>query len=124
MSAIALNLQDVTSGYKASIVLRKLSMTVSGGEAVALLGKNGMGKSTLLKTIMGYLPKKSGTIQVNGLDITHAPSHQIARAGIAYAPQEHALFQDLSIRDNLRLNKRRSPQLSRAPSRRPYKNVI
>jgi len=103
MSAIALNLQDVTSGYKASIVLRKLSMTVSGGEAVALLGKNGMGKSTLLKTIMGYLPKKSGTIQVNGLDITHAPSHQIARAGIAYAPQEHALFQDLSIRDNLRL---------------------
>jgi len=103
MSAIALNLQDVTSGYKASIVLRKLSMTVSGGEAVALLGKNGMGKSTLLKTIMGYLPKKSGTIQVNGLDITHAPSHQIARAGIAYAPQEHALFQDLTIRDNLRL---------------------
>ena len=103
MSAIALNLQDVTSGYKASIVLRKLSMTVSGGEAVALLGKNGMGKSTLLKTIMGYLPKKTGAIQVNGLDITHAPSHQIARAGIAYAPQEHALFQDLTIRDNLRL---------------------
>ena len=103
MSAIALNLQDVTSGYKASIVLRKLSMAVSGGEAVALLGKNGMGKSTLLKTIMGYLPKKSGAIQVNGLDITHAPSHQIARAGIAYAPQEHALFQDLTIRDNLRL---------------------
>ncbi|TAM54260.1 MAG: ABC transporter ATP-binding protein [Paraburkholderia sp.] len=103
MSAIALNLQDVTSGYKASIVLRKLSMTVSGGEAVALLGKNGMGKSTLLKTIMGYLPKKTGAIQVNGLDITRAPSHQIARAGIAYAPQEHALFQDLTIRDNLRL---------------------
>ncbi|RDU97199.1 ABC transporter ATP-binding protein [Trinickia dinghuensis] len=103
MSAIALNLQDVTSGYKASIVLRKLSMAVSSGEAVALLGKNGMGKSTLLKTIMGYLPKKSGAIHVNGLDITRAPSHQIARAGIAYAPQEHALFQDLTIRDNLRL---------------------
>jgi ABC-type branched-subunit amino acid transport system ATPase component len=103
MSAIALNLQDVTSGYKASIVLRKLSMAVSGGEAVALLGKNGMGKSTLLKTIMGYLPKKTGVVQVNGLDITRAPSHQIARAGIAYAPQEHALFQDLTIRDNLRL---------------------
>lgn len=103
MSAIALNLQDVTSGYKASVVLRKLSMAVSGGEAVALLGKNGMGKSTLLKTIMGYLPKKTGAIQVHGLDITRAPSHEIARAGIAYAPQEHALFQDLTIRDNLRL---------------------
>lgn len=103
MSAIALNLQDVTSGYKASIVLRKLSMSVSGGEAVALLGKNGMGKSTLLKTIMGYLPKKTGAIHMNGADITRLPPHRIARAGIAYAPQEHALFQDLTIRDNLRL---------------------
>jgi branched-chain amino acid transport system ATP-binding protein len=98
-----LNLQDVTSGYKASVVLRKLSLTVAKGEAVALLGKNGMGKTTLLKTIMGYLPKKSGAVHVHGQDITRLPPHRIARAGIAYAPQEHALFQDLSIRDNLRL---------------------
>ncbi|MBK3337202.1 branched-chain amino acid ABC transporter ATP-binding protein [Burkholderia pseudomallei] len=103
MSQIALNLQDVTSGYKASVVLRKLSMTVASGEAVALLGKNGMGKTTLLKTVMGYLPKKTGAIHVNGQDITRLPPHRIARSGIAYAPQEHALFQDLSIRDNLRL---------------------
>lgn len=103
MSQIALNLQDVTSGYKASVVLRKLSMTINSGEAVALLGKNGMGKTTLLKTIMGYLPKKTGAVHVNGQDITRMPPHRIARAGIAYAPQEHALFQDLSIRDNLRL---------------------
>jgi branched-chain amino acid transport system ATP-binding protein len=103
MNQIALDLQDVTSGYKASVVLRKLSMTVANGEAVAVLGKNGMGKTTLLKTIMGYLPKKGGAIHVHGRDITRLPPHQIARAGIAYAPQEHALFQDLSIRDNLRL---------------------
>lgn len=103
MSQIALDLQDVTSGYKASVVLRKLSMTVANGEAVALLGKNGMGKTTLLKTIMGYLPKKTGTIHVRGQDITRMAPHRIARAGIAYAPQEHALFQDLTIRDNLRL---------------------
>ncbi len=103
MSQVALNLQDVTSGYKASVVLRKLSMTVDTGEAVALLGKNGMGKTTLLKTIMGYLPKKTGAIHVHGQDITRQPPHRIARAGIAYAPQEHALFQDLSIGDNLRL---------------------
>lgn len=101
MSQIALDLQDVISGYKASVVLRKLSMTVANGEAVAVLGKNGMGKTTLLKTIMGYLPKKAGTIHMHGKDITRMPPHQIARAGIAYAPQEHALFQDLSIRDNL-----------------------
>ncbi|MET3232618.1 ABC transporter ATP-binding protein [Paraburkholderia sp. DD10] len=103
MSQIALNLQDVTSGYKASVVLRKLSLSVANSEAVALLGKNGMGKTTLLKTIMGYLPKKSGAVHVHGQDITRQPPHRIARAGIAYAPQEHALFQDLSIRDNLRL---------------------
>lgn len=103
MSQIALDLQDVTSGYKASIVLRKLSMRVARGQAVALLGKNGMGKTTLLKTIMGYLPKQSGTICVHEQDITRLPPHRIARSGIAYAAQEHALFQDLSIRDNLRL---------------------
>jgi ABC-type branched-subunit amino acid transport system ATPase component len=103
VSQIALNLKDVTSGYKASVVLRKLSFSVANGEAVALLGKNGMGKTTLLKTIMGYLPKQSGAVHVHGQDITRLPPHRIARAGIAYAPQEHALFQDLSIRDNLRL---------------------
>lgn len=103
MTRTALELRDVTSGYKASIVLRKLSMTVASGEAVALLGKNGMGKTTLLRTIMGYLPKQSGAIRLGGRDITRMAPHGIARQGIAYAPQEHALFQDLTIRDNLRL---------------------
>ncbi|APA88634.1 ABC transporter ATP-binding protein [Paraburkholderia sprentiae WSM5005] len=103
MSPIALELQDVTSGYKASVVLRKLSMSVANGEAVALLGKNGMGKTTLLKTIMGYLPKKSGAVRLRGQDITRLAPHRIAQSGVAYAPQEHALFQDLTIRDNLRL---------------------
>jgi ABC-type branched-subunit amino acid transport system ATPase component len=103
MSQIALDLQDVTSGYQASVVLRKLSMSVAEGEAVALLGKNGMGKTTLLKTVMGYLPKKTGAIKLRGQDITRLSPHRIAREGVAYAPQEHALFQDLSIRDNLRL---------------------
>lgn len=103
MSQVALNIERVTSGYKASVVLRNLSLSIGSGEAVALLGKNGMGKTTLLKTIMGYLPAKSGAIHVDRLDITRLPPHRIARSGIAYAPQEHALFQDLSIRDNLRL---------------------
>lgn len=88
MSQAALDLHEVTSGYKASVVLRKLSLTVANGEAVALLGKNGMGKTTLLKTIMGYLPKKTGAVHVHGQDITRLPPHHIARAGIAYAPQE------------------------------------
>lgn len=103
MNQVALSVEGVTSGYRASIVLRDLSLSVERGEAVALLGKNGMGKTTLLKTIMGYLPTRTGAIRADGLDITRLPPHRIARAGIAYAPQEHALFQDLSIRDNLRL---------------------
>jgi len=103
MTQALLQLKDVSSGYKASLVLRKLSLSVASGEAVAVLGKNGMGKSTLLKTIMGYLPKASGAVHVGGLDITRHGPHRVARAGIAYAAQEHALFTELSIRDNLRL---------------------
>jgi ABC-type branched-subunit amino acid transport system ATPase component len=103
MTLAALKLDGVTSGYRSSVVLRNLSVAIAPGEAVSLLGKNGMGKSTLLKTVMGYLPKQGGAIHLNGENITRLPPHRIARLGIAYAAQEQALFADLSIRDNLRL---------------------
>lgn len=103
MTEVALQLNDVTSGYKASVVLRNLSLSIPKGEAAALLGKNGMGKTTLLKTIMGYLPKKGGAVRLAGHDATRLTPFRIARLGIAYAAQEKALFQDLSIHDNLRL---------------------
>ncbi len=99
----ALELQAVTSGYRNAVVLRDLSLSIAPGEAVALLGKNGMGKTTLLKTIMGYLPQLDGSVHVQGHPVTNLPPYRIARCGIAYAAQEHALFQDLSVRDNLRL---------------------
>ena len=99
----ALVLNGITSGYRASVVLRDLTLNIEKGEAVALLGKNGMGKSTLLKTVMGYLSKKAGVIHLHGVNITRMPPHRIARQGIAYASQEQPLFADLSIRDNLRL---------------------
>ncbi|CAE6791380.1 ABC transporter ATP-binding protein [Paraburkholderia domus] len=103
MTDAALQVNDVTSGYKASIVLRDLSLSIPKGEAAALLGKNGMGKTTLLKTIMGYLPKKRGAVSMGGQDATRLTPFRIARLGVAYAAQEKALFQDLSIYDNLRL---------------------
>ena len=103
MTSSALVLDGITSGYRTSVVLRNLTLMIQKGEAVALLGKNGMGKSTLLKTVMGYLPKKTGTIHLHGENITRMPPHRIARQGIAYASQEQPLFADLSIRDNLRL---------------------
>jgi ABC-type branched-subunit amino acid transport system ATPase component len=99
----ALQVSGLTSGYKSSVVLRDLSLLVNTGEALALLGKNGMGKSTLLKSIMGFLPKRQGTLRLNGRDISRMAPHQICRAGLGYAAQEQALFADLSVRDNLAL---------------------
>lgn len=102
--APALCLEGVSSGYKGSVVLNDISLSVERGACVALLGKNGMGKSTLLKTIMGYLPKMQGRVSVGGVDATRLRPHEVARCGVAYAAQEQPLFPDLSIRDNLRLS--------------------
>jgi ABC-type branched-subunit amino acid transport system ATPase component len=99
----ALELAGVSSGYGEALVLRSLDLTVQPGETFALLGKNGVGKSTLLKTIMGYLPPRGGRILVAGAETTGLAPHRIARRSVAYTPQEKALFQDLTLADNLRL---------------------
>ncbi len=101
--AATLEISALTSGYGEAIVIRGVSMTVAPGEIVALLGKNGMGKSTLLKTVMGFLPAREGKVTLHGRDVTRDPPHRIARQAIAYTPQEQAIFQDLSVGDNLRL---------------------
>ncbi len=98
-----LELAGVSSGYGEALVLRDLDLVVRPGEIVALLGKNGMGKSTLLKTIMGYIPARTGAIRVAGAETTGLAPHRVARRSIAYTPQEQALFQDLTLADNLRL---------------------
>ena len=103
MTAAALELHGVSSGYGESIVVRDVALDIHPGEIFVLLGKNGMGKSTLLKTVMGFLPIRSGTIRVSGEDITGQPPHRIARRAIAYTPQEQSLFQDLSVVENLQL---------------------
>lgn len=99
----ALRVEALTSGYEEAIVVRGVDITVQPGEIVALLGKNGMGKSTLLKTVMGFLPARTGRILVEGRDMAGAPPHLIARRAIAYTPQEQAIFQDLTVEENLRL---------------------
>jgi ABC-type branched-subunit amino acid transport system ATPase component len=103
LTAPALELEELSSGYGESLVVRGVSLRVRAGEIVALLGKNGMGKSTLLRSIMGYLRLRGGSVRLLGEDVGREPVHRRARRGIAYVPQEKALFQDLSIRDNLRL---------------------
>jgi ABC-type branched-subunit amino acid transport system ATPase component len=103
MSANALELNGLSSGYREAVVVRDVELTIRPGEIFALLGKNGMGKSTLLKTVMGFLPALAGSVKCFGDDITGAQPHRIARKSIAYTPQEQTLFQDLTVEENLRL---------------------
>jgi len=87
--------------YGASHILRGVSLSVSRGETIGLMGRNGMGKSTLIRTLMGLVRPKHGSVLVNGLDMTAAPTHLIARQGIAYVPEGRAIFPNLSVRENL-----------------------
>jgi len=99
----ALELVKLTSGYGSSTVVHDVSFEIAAGEIFALVGKNGMGKSSLLKTILSFLPAWRGAIHLNGRDVTRLAPFRKRALGLAYAPQEQALFQDLTVRDNLRL---------------------
>ena len=105
-AAAALKVSGLRSGYGEALVTRDVSFDVRSGEIFALLGKNGMGKSTLLKTVMGFLPVEGGTVELFGTDVTGMAPHKVARRSIAYTPQEQALFQDLTVEQNLRLGLR------------------
>jgi branched-chain amino acid transport system ATP-binding protein len=102
----ALEISGVQSGYGEALVVRGVSFDVRPGEVFALLGKNGMGKSTLLRTVMGFLRLQAGSVRLFGESIGGLPPHRVARRSIAYSPQEQALFQDLTVEENLRLGLR------------------
>jgi branched-chain amino acid transport system ATP-binding protein len=100
---LLLQVRDLNTYYGASHVLQGISLDVARGDLVALLGRNGMGKSTTLKTVMGLVKSRSGTVTFDGRDITgHAP-YRVARAGIGYVPEERRIFPELSVLDNLLL---------------------
>lgn len=96
-----LEVKDMNTYYGASHVLQNMSLAVDQGELVALLGRNGMGKSTTLKSIMGLVKPKSGTIIYKGKDIAGYPPYKVARAGIGYVAEERRIFPNLSVLDNL-----------------------
>lgn len=105
MSLLAVD--HLSSGYAGAVVLREVSLAIAPGEILAVLGKNGMGKSTLLKSVMGFLPKMTGTVAIAGAEATRLAPHRVARLGVGYVAQEKALFQDMSVEENLRLAVRR-----------------
>ena len=94
-------LSQVDAYYGASHVLRDIDFSVQGGEIVSILGRNGVGKTTLLKSILGLEVRTLGTITLDGKDITGRPTYLRARAGIGYVPQGRELIPDFSIRDNI-----------------------
>lgn len=99
----ALTVAGLRSGYGAVEVIREIDLDVSEGEVVAILGRNGVGKTTLVKTITAVLPATAGTVSVLGKDVTRRSAHHIARRGVAYVAQEGGLFDELSVEENLRL---------------------
>ena len=98
-----LTLEKVAAGYGPITVLHELSLAVDRSEVVALLGSNGSGKSTVLKTIMGLTTMTGGTIAFDGRDMSRLPGHRRAGLGIGYVPQSNNVFADLSVADNLRM---------------------
>ena len=87
--------------YGASHVLHGVDFSVSAGEAIALMGRNGMGKTTLIRSLVGHLPPRRGEIRIHGVDMTHALPHRIARRGIAYVPEGRGIFPNLTVKENL-----------------------
>mgnify|MGYP001597285005 FL=1 len=98
-----LRLVDLHSAYGATPILFGVSLAVNDGETVALLGRNGMGKTTLLKTIMGFLKPTRGQIEFQGQDLARLTPHEIARLGVGYVPENRRIFPGLTVRENLEL---------------------
>ena len=96
-----LKLVDIHTYYGESHTLRGVSLDLPAGSALGLLGRNGMGKTTLIRALMGYVRVARGSVQWHGRDLTHAPPERMARLGIGYVPEGRGIFPNLSVRENL-----------------------
>lgn len=96
-----LEVRGLHAYYGESHVLQGVDLTIEAGHAVSLVGRNGAGKTTTLAAIAGLLHSRRGTVRIDGTDLTGAPAHRIARAGVALVPQGRRIFSDLSVHENL-----------------------
>jgi urea transport system ATP-binding protein len=111
-----LKVEALNQYYGGSHILRNLSFEANVGEVTVVLGRNGVGKTTLLKSLMGLTPVKSGTITLDGRDITRAESYDRVRAGIGYVPQGREIFGRLTVQDNLLMGLASKPGSTPIPS--------
>ena len=103
MSELLINAQGLNTYYGASHILRGIDFQVARGETIGLMGRNGMGKSTLLKSIMGIVPPQSGTVRIKGQTMNGRPTFEVAQMGIAYVPEGRGIFGNLSVVENLKM---------------------
>jgi len=101
ISPPALEVEHLNAWYGAAQVLDDITFTVGRGEVVALMGRNGAGKSTTMKAVMGLLPRRDGTVRVNGRDISALKPYEIARLGVGFTPEDRRIFSDLTVLENL-----------------------
>ncbi len=107
-----LSVQDIHTYYGDSYVLQGVTLDLEPGQVVALLGRNGVGKTTLARSILGLTPAKRGTIRFKDTDITHMPAHRIARMGIGLVPQGRHVFRSLTVKEHLQVTARGRGQWS------------
>jgi len=98
-----LRIEDVTAGYEGNVVLERVSLALPANESVALLGRNGVGKTTLLATVMGLTRIQAGHVVLNGEDLAAVPVHERVARGIGYVPQEREIFPSLTVHENLKV---------------------
>ena len=113
-----LQISNVHQYYGGSHILRGVSVSASAGKITVLLGRNGVGKSTLLKSLMGLIPIREGSIKLNGVDLTKATPYERAIAGIGYVPQGREIFNRLTVEDNLKIG------LASRPGNTPIPNEL
>lgn len=99
----AFEIDRISGGYGSGLVVRDVSITLRAGEVVCVLGRNGVGKSTLVKLACGFLSPSAGAVRMAGRDITALPPSDKAKAGLSYCPQERVVFDDLTVAENLTL---------------------
>ena len=113
MNEIILDARGIHAWYGSSHVLHGVDITLARGETVGLLGRNGMGKSTLIRTLLGHVAQRHGRIELFGADLSRARPHEVARRGVAYVPEGRGVFPNLSVRENLVMAAKPAEQASR-----------